>query len=155
MLYGTPVLLMHGDTLCTRDIIYLKARKKGRNRFYQWLFLCLPLKTRKAIANKMRAKSTRHTQSTAIEIMDVTQEDVEYVMQKHNVRYLIHGHTHRPNIHEFSVNNTKAARIVLGAWHDGGSMLVWDESSSISLRPCQRITSTFNAHMARRFERTE
>jgi UDP-2,3-diacylglucosamine hydrolase len=127
-LYGTPVLLMHGDTLCTQDIPYLKARKKGRNRFLQFLFLALPLKTRKNFANKMRAKSAQHTQSAPAEIMDVTQNEVERIMQKHGVNILIHGHTHRPAFHPFSMHGSTATRIVLAAWHDRGSMLMWDQT---------------------------
>lgn len=128
IIYGTPVLLMHGDTLCTHDVQYLKARKKGRNRFLQTLFLFLPLKIRKNFADKMRAKSTLHTRSTTQEMMDVVQEEVARVMQKHTVKYLIHGHTHRPAIHKFSLNKTDATRIVLGAWHQRGNALIWSES---------------------------
>ena len=127
-LYGTPVLLMHGDTLCTQDKAYLKARKKGRNRLLQFLFLLLPLNWRRNFADKMRAKSAQHTQSASHEMMDVTQREVERVMQKHAVRTLIHGHTHRPAFHSFSMNNSTATRIVLAAWHDRGSMLVWDQT---------------------------
>lgn len=128
ILYGTPLLLMHGDTLCTLDTAYLKARKKGRNRFLQMFFLFLPLSLRRFIANKMREKSNQHKQSTTFEMMDVTQDAVENVMLKHNVNYLIHGHTHRSGIHEFSINQTLAKRIVLAAWHDHGSIFQWDES---------------------------
>lgn len=124
-LYGTPVLLMHGDTLCTRDRVYLKARKKSRSRILQTVFLLLPLKTRKKLAANMRAKSALHTQSTPMEIMDVTQEEVLLVMQKYAVQFLIHGHTHRPATHEFTINHMQAQRIVLGAWHEGGNALMW------------------------------
>ncbi len=127
-LYGTPVLLLHGDTLCIRDVAYLKARKIARNRLLQCLFLLLPLTLRKKIAAKMRAKSMQHTQSTPCEIMDVTQTEVERVMQKHDVNTLIHGHTHRPAFHEFTLHHETARRIVLGAWHNNGNMLVWDAS---------------------------
>lgn len=125
VLYHTPLLLMHGDTLCTRDIAYLKARKKTRNRILQTLFLLLPIHVRKKMANKIREKSLYHTQSTAAEIMDVTPSEVERTMQKHAVSYLIHGHTHRPMFHEFLLSHTQAERIVLGAWHHQGNMLIW------------------------------
>lgn len=128
LLYGTPVLLMHGDTLCTRDIAYIKARKKARNIFLQTLFLLLPLAVRKKIADKMRRKSMRHTQSTPIEIMDVTEEEVARVMKKHDVQFLIHGHTHKPGFHEFNLDQKPVTRMVLGAWHDSGNMLVWEAS---------------------------
>ena len=116
-LYNTPVLLMHGDTLCTQDVAYLKARKLAYNIFLQKLFLFLPLKFRKKIAERMRAKSLQHTQSVPREIMDVTQLAVEEVMHKHGVTCLIHGHTHRPAMHHFNLNQMPATRIVLPAWH--------------------------------------
>lgn len=133
LLYHTPVLLMHGDTLCTRDVAYLKARRIVRNRFLLSIFMLLPLSWRKNTGDKMRAKSKRHTQSAAMEIMDVTEEKVHEVMQKHQVAYLIHGHTHRPCIHKFLLNHTPASRIVLGAWHDRGSVVIWDESGKKEL----------------------
>lgn len=129
ILYGTPVLLMHGDTLCTRDTAYLKWRKKSRNPILSTLLFSIwPLWFRRQFANKMRAKSTMHTKMTAKELMDVTQEEVERVMLKHNVKYLIHGHTHKPNMHEFIIHDFNAMRIVLGAWHELGNVLIWDES---------------------------
>jgi UDP-2,3-diacylglucosamine hydrolase len=129
ILYNTPVLLMHGDTLCTRDVAYLKWRKKSRNPIlHTLLFSIWPLALRKRFAQKMREKSAQHTQHAALEIMDVTQEEVERVMQKHQVHFLIHGHTHQPGMHSFTRANATATRIVLGAWHDRANMLVWDAS---------------------------
>jgi UDP-2,3-diacylglucosamine hydrolase len=46
-------------------------------------------------------------------------------MRACGVRTLIHGHTHRPAVHEFELDGRSARRIVLGAWHDRGSALVW------------------------------
>ena len=127
-LYGTPVLLMHGDTLCTQDVAYLKWRKKTKNPILRTITLMLPLKIRSKMATGLRNKSKQHTQAVKKEIMDVTQAEVERVMQQHNVQTLIHGHTHRPAIHEFSLTNKPASRIVLAAWHEKGSVLVWDET---------------------------
>jgi UDP-2,3-diacylglucosamine hydrolase len=127
-LYGTSVLLMHGDTLCTRDEVYMKARKLGRNRLLQFLFLLTPLTLRKKYANKMRAKSKNHTQTISKEIMDVTQVEVKNVMRKHKVNLLIHGHTHLPNTHYFLIDGAHSERIVLSAWHEGGHAVAWKES---------------------------
>lgn len=127
-LYQTNVLLMHGDILCTRDTTYLKLRKKVRNKWIQKLFLLLPLFVRRKIVKKMRETSIRYMQSATPEIMDVTQVEVERIMQKHNVQCLIHGHTHRPGMHSFILNHHTATRMVLGAWHDKGNALVWDET---------------------------
>lgn len=126
-LYGKPVLLMHGDTLCTRDEKYIKARKILRNAWLKKMFLYLPLRFRKKISLALRAKSMAHTQHANLEIMDVTQAEVERVMVQYDVEVLIHGHTHRPNFHEFKLKNKPVLRIVLGAWHEHGNMLVWDE----------------------------
>ncbi|MCF2946804.1 UDP-2,3-diacylglucosamine diphosphatase [Paraglaciecola aquimarina] len=122
-LYGTPTLIMHGDELCTKDVVYQKFRKKARGWWWPRLMLSLPLFMRRKIAEKGRKTSQKnHTKLTA-EIMDVTPEDVVLSMQNHNVKRLIHGHTHRPAIHDLSVNEQPAQRIVLGDWYDQGSIL--------------------------------
>lgn len=123
-LFGTPSLLMHGDTLCTKDIKYLRFRKKSRNWFFQKLILMKSLKKRKLIADNYRQASKAHTSTTADYIMDITQEEVERVMGEHKVQHLIHGHTHRPAIHRFELNNKPATRTVLGPWHNEGSVLI-------------------------------
>lgn len=122
------VLLMHGDTLCTEDEKYLKFRKKMRNWFVQKIILLQSLKKRQAMAARYRAGSKQHTSMAAENIMDVTQAEVERVMQKHNVQHLIHGHTHRQAVHEFQLNGEPATRTVLGAWHEHGNALVCDEN---------------------------
>ncbi len=128
LLYGTPVLLMHGDTLCTRDIAYLRWRKIARNPLLQKILFSLwPLSLRKKLADKMRARSMQHTKNTNLAQMDVTQEAVIQVMQKYQVDILIHGHTHRPGFFSLLLENKNATRIVLGAWHEGGNMLRWDD----------------------------
>ncbi|RDI46078.1 UDP-2,3-diacylglucosamine diphosphatase [Aquicella lusitana] len=134
-LYDTHALLMHGDTLCTRDTAYLRWRKLSHNPVLHTLFfLILPLRLRRHIANKMRVKSEHYTKNTLPEIMDVTQAEVERVMVKHGVTVLIHGHTHRPGMHSFTINGTPATRLVLGAWHHQGSVLVWDEAGRNELK---------------------
>lgn len=135
ILYGRPLLLMHGDTLCTLDTAYLKARKTYRNVIIRTLFLWLPLSFRLRYAERLREKSKRYTQTTAMEIMDVTQEAVEQVMQKHSVHSLIHGHTHKPAVHEFTLNGIDAERIVLPAWHNGGKVLAWYENGECKMEP--------------------
>lgn len=126
-LYGKPTLLMHGDTLCTEDKAYLKFRKKTRNWFVQQFFLMKPLKKRLEIANKMRAASKDYVSTAPEYLMDVTQSEVERVMQKHGVHHLIHGHTHRQAVHSFELSGNAATRTVLGPWHDKGSVLVAEE----------------------------
>jgi UDP-2,3-diacylglucosamine hydrolase len=86
--------------------------------------LLLPLKIRQKIANDGRETSKNNQKQLTAEIMDVTQSEVELAMQRHNVDLLIHGHTHRPNVHKFNVNNKPMKRIVLGDWYDQGSILI-------------------------------
>lgn len=126
-LQGQNILLMHGDTLCTQDLKYLAFRKRSRRFLVQQLFLLKSLSKRRAMAEDGRKKSYNHTRGTAAEIMDVTQAEVERVMQKHNTTTLIHGHTHRPAVHEFLLNGQKATRTVLAPWHEHGSALVYHE----------------------------
>jgi len=127
-LYGVPTLLMHGDSLCTMDLKYLKFRKKARNWFFQKLFLMKSLEKRRKIAAKHRADSQQHMATLTEEIMDVTPAEVLRVMEKHQVQHFIHGHTHRQAVHQFNVNGKPATRTVLGAWHEYGNVLVCDEN---------------------------
>lgn len=122
-LYGTPTLIMHGDELCTLDTDYQRFRLKARGWWWPRLVLSLPLFIRKKIAENGRKKSQTKQQNIAMHITDVTQDDVVNSMTEHGVNRLIHGHTHRPAIHDFEVNGKPAQRIVLGDWYDQGSML--------------------------------
>lgn len=122
-LYGRQLLIMHGDTLCTDDTGYLAFRAKVHTPWIQTLFLALPLFIRNRIAAKMRAGSKAANSSKSLSIMDVNPQAVIEVMEKHRVQWLIHGHTHRPDVHTLSVNGEPAHRVVLGAWHTEGSMV--------------------------------
>jgi len=126
-IYGSPTLLLHGDTLCTTDTAYLKFRKKSRNWLMQKLFLLKSLQARLLLAKKYRDASKAHTSTLSDNIMDVTQAEVIRVMQKYQVQHLIHGHTHREAVHEFQLDNVLRTRTVLGAWHERGSALICDE----------------------------
>lgn len=129
-LFGVPTLMMHGDTLCTADINYLKFRKKSRNWLMQKLFLIKSLESRRAIAKKYREASKAHVSTLPDNIMDVTQAEVDRVMLKNNVQRLIHGHTHREAVHSWTLNERLMTRTVLGAWHHHGSVLVCEEDGN-------------------------
>ncbi|HET8706939.1 MAG TPA: UDP-2,3-diacylglucosamine diphosphatase [Pseudomonadales bacterium] len=105
-------LLMHGDTLCTLDTEYLKFRGLVRSSAWQQDFLSKSLNERRAIAKHLRDESQARGQEKAGYIMDVTPEEVERVMQAHRVQTLIHGHTHRPAVHQ----QATGTRYVLGDW---------------------------------------
>jgi len=124
--FGKQMLLTHGDLLCTDDRPYMRFREKVRNDQWKRDFLGKPLSDRREIARSMREMSQRETSDKPEEIMDVNQTAVEQTMRSHGVRYLIHGHTHRPGVHRFELDNELATRIVLGDWFDHGMMLRWD-----------------------------
>ena len=119
-LHGTPTLLMHGDSLCTEDVAYMQVRGQLRSSAFQADFLSKSLPERAAFANHARQQSQAHTQSTAMDIMDVTPSEVVRVMAEAGVLRLIHGHTHRPARHSLLVDGESAERIVLGDWDQLG-----------------------------------
>ena len=120
---GVPTLLMHGDTLCTDDVEYQELRKMFYDPDQRARFLSLDFEARVAEANHLRKLSGEKMQEKSQEIMDVNQQTVEKVMLEAGVTQLIHGHTHRPNIHEFDLNGQPAKRIVLGDWYEQVSAL--------------------------------
>ena len=126
-LYGTPTLIMHGDSLCTLDIAYQKFRKWWNQPWWQWLLLKTPLSYRQHLAAKARRKSAAHKarykHQQQAQIMDVTPDEVPRVMAEAGVLKLIHGHTHRPAVHQLTVNGKSAERYVLGDWYSQSSYL--------------------------------
>jgi len=122
-LYGIKTLLIHGDSLCTDDVSYQRYRRKTRNMFLQWCFLHLPVRYRQGISDKIKQKSRQQKQYKSSMIMDVNQLEVSRIMQQYGVQYLIHGHTHRPAIHLFTIADKPAYRIVLGDWDNNISFL--------------------------------
>ena len=122
-LYGQDVVIMHGDTLCTRDVDYQKFRQKSRTWWWQFIVKSLPLFVRKKIAKDYRKKSASATALKSADIMDVTQSEVVNCLTQYHSQLLIHGHTHRPDIHTLHANGNKAQRIVLGDWYEQGAWL--------------------------------
>ena len=103
--------LEHGDALCTDDKKYQFFRKVMRNRLTQWYLLNKSLEKRLAIADNMRQKSQQNNANKAAHIMDVNEIAVNNAIYKFDA--LIHGHTHRPEIHQ---SNEGRTRYVLGDW---------------------------------------
>lgn len=122
-LYEQDFIIMHGDTLCTKDVAYQKFRLKSRSWWWQFIIKSLPLCVRRKIAKNYRKKSANETAMKSQDIMDVTQNEVENTLRTHACETLIHGHTHRPNVHTFTLGNKTAKRIVLGDWYEQGSYL--------------------------------
>lgn len=125
-LYGRPTLLLHGDLLCTQDHAYLAFREQAREPQYQQFFLQKPLSERKAIANQLRMASQQHTQNADEVIMDATPSEIPRLIKQYQVSQMIHGHTHRPSIHYFDMEQTTPLRhIVLCDWHTHGNALFY------------------------------
>jgi len=123
---GERVLITHGDALCTDDHAYQELRSSVRTAEWQRRFLALPFAVRDKFANRARAGSKAHSARTAPQIQDVNPAAVETAYRTTRVHRMIHGHTHRPGIHDTLVDGEPAQRIVLGAWYEEGSYLVYD-----------------------------
>ncbi len=127
-LYGTRVVLTHGDALCTEDTEYMRFRAMVRNKAWQHEVLSRSIAEREAIARKFRDASMTSTTSKKPEIMDVTPRAVDALLRESGVRDMIHGHTHRPADHRFLLDGHSARRVVLGDWYEQGSVLTCDAS---------------------------
>ncbi|PHS25248.1 MAG: UDP-2,3-diacylglucosamine diphosphatase [Methylophaga sp.] len=126
-LYGTQTLLLHGDALCTDDIAYQRYRRWSRNKFLQWVYRHMPLSYRQGLAAKIKQQSKQQKQTKSAVTMDVNDAEVNKTMKKFGVTQLIHGHTHRPAIHDLKIAGKPATRIVLGDWVDEVSYLHYDK----------------------------
>lgn len=134
-LYGTPTVLLHGDTLCTDDVKYMAFRAKVRDGAYQKQFLSQPLAARKQIIAGLRAENAGEKQLKSEAIMDVAPATVEAVLRQFGYPRMIHGHTHRPALHSHTVDRKRCERWVLADWYASGSYLRVDAGGcrSISL----------------------
>lgn len=122
-----PVLLLHGDILCTDDVSYQRFRRKVRNPGWQRRILSRPVWWRRMLARLARIMSRRHTGSTKAEIMDVNDQAVDDFFRSHGIRRIVHGHTHRPAIHDLEIDNQHCQRIVLGDWGEQGNLVRVDD----------------------------
>src|SRR5690606_32742038 len=130
-LYGRTVLLSHGDALCTDDAAYQAVRRMTRDPQWQAGMLAKSVDERRAIARHARTESMAHGKSIDPVISDVNQEAVENLLRTHGVTTLLHGHTHRPAVHEFLLDGAPATRIVLGDWYTQGSVVRWHADGPI------------------------
>ena len=122
-LYGKQVLLLHGDTLCTDDVAYQKVRQEVRSDKWQNWFLAQTVDQRIAFALEAREDSREHQSNLSMEIMDVNPGAVCRIFEQYGVREMIHGHTHRPAVHEHMISGGEARRYVLGDWYEQGSVI--------------------------------
>ncbi len=127
-LYGEPVLVMHGDALCTDDRAYQRLRATVRDADWQRQFLALSPAARGALAGAARVGSRAHTAAMEYAITDVNADSVVVALRTAGAATLLHGHTHRPGIHPLTVDSRACTRIVLGDWYTQGSVLRWDSN---------------------------
>jgi UDP-2,3-diacylglucosamine hydrolase len=125
-LYGERVLVMHGDALCTDDRAYQRLRATVRDPDWQRSFMSLSIRARRALAGAARAGSQAHTAAVDYAVTDVNAQSVAQALRGSGLSTLLHGHTHRPAIHAFEMDERPCTRIVLGDWYDQGSVLRWD-----------------------------
>ena len=129
-LYGKPVLLLHGDLLCTDDTAYQAFRAQTRDPAFIAQFLSQPLEARIAFAQKARAASQARQSEMKEDdraqfetVTDVAPDEVLATFRRYGVDTMIHGHTHRPAVHNVQVGDATCTRIVLGDWYEQGSVL--------------------------------
>lgn len=123
-LQGVPTVLTHGDLLCTQDIPYQRYRRIVQNPLARFIFLKLPQKNRDNLGKKLRLKSQQYQQTQTATILDASPEAAENMMHKFKVHQLIHGHVHRPNIHDHPIDGRMGKRVVLGDWNTQGSVII-------------------------------
>lgn len=132
---GAPILLMHGDSLCTTDDAYMAFRKQARDPRWQQQVLAMPINDRLALASQLRQQSGEANSNKAKDIMDVTPAEVISVMRDQGVTTLIHGHTHRPAVHQLDIDGKPAQRFVLGDWQpDKGWEIAVEDGGEPALR---------------------
>lgn len=124
---GQSILLTHGDLLCTDDLAYQAFRQKSRSLAWQRNVLSKPLSLRLIAARWYRFRSYFHKRGKTQEIMDVNQQTVVDLMRQHGCLALIHGHTHRPAHHRFTIDQQPAWRWVLADWkNEAAQTLCWN-----------------------------
>ncbi|RZU97999.1 UDP-2,3-diacylglucosamine diphosphatase [Spiribacter vilamensis] len=127
---GEAVLLEHGDALCTDDVAYQAFRRQVRDQDWQRTFLAQPVDRRIEQARDLRRRSGEAMAGKTARIMDVNADTVDQRLRDWGVRHLIHGHTHRPAIHQLTVDDHPGTRVVLGDWFEQGSVLRIDNGVS-------------------------
>ena len=123
-IFGQSWLLTHGDALCTDDHAYQQVRSMVRQPEWQQDFLQKSIDERIAFAEQARQQSSAHTQNADDSIMDVNADAVKDMFAQHDQSLCIHGHTHRPAVHQSDENT----RIVVGDWHHNSSYLQLNQS---------------------------
>jgi UDP-2,3-diacylglucosamine hydrolase len=123
-LYGNRILLSHGDIFCSKDLEYQRYRRFMESGFTRFVFPRLPYRLRIKLSHGLRPLIKKSSENKAKEIVDVDQETLEQAMLNFEVQHLIHGHTHKPGVHDFELNGQAASRTVLTDWYESDGILV-------------------------------
>jgi UDP-2,3-diacylglucosamine hydrolase len=122
-LYGQRVMITHGDQFCIDDIAYMKAREHFLNPQWQQSILKTPIEDRIKEAMKLRSESEQIKSGKSEEIMDVNPQEIIRVFEEYDLDVMIHGHTHRPYVHQLEANGKTCRRYVLGEWKTERSVI--------------------------------
>lgn len=122
------VILVHGDGYCTQDVHHQRFRRWTRRPWFKRCFLALPyfLRIRLVKAVRRRSQSNR---AKPVEVMDVVESAFLPDMERLQAGVLIHGHTHRPGLHQYGENRQEYRRYVLSDWDDSPQLLCYDKTS--------------------------
>jgi UDP-2,3-diacylglucosamine hydrolase len=131
---GLTLRVEHGDALCLSDEAYQAFRKMSRNPEWQASMFAQPLEIRRQLAAMIRMKSQMNHANNSNNIVDVDLDEVVRVIG--DADGMIHGHTHRPMVHELvGADGQAARRYVLGDWRVDAStqageavIMWWDEA---------------------------
>lgn len=129
------LLITHGDEFCVDDHAYQEFRAMVRQPIWQQQVLAMPLDQRIALAEKLRNDSQNMSADKSEAIMDVNREEITRVLPS-QVALLIHGHTHRPALHD----DEHPPRLVLGDW-DNNVWVAIQSAGAIAQRTI--ATSTY------------
>ena len=140
-IYGTQVLITHGDLMCTDDKLHLWFRRLGQNTALRKFSLSLPISWRQWLADRLLNNSQLHISEKNTYILDVNPQTVKQWLRQNQVTHMIHGHTHKPQRHlielESPASQSKdstihqmqsAERWVLGCWYYQGEILHWSQN---------------------------
>ncbi len=127
------ILLMHGDSLCTDDTAYMNVRGMLRNPQWQAQLLAKSIPERIEFAKQVRSESKESQKGKSYDIMDVNQAAVDKALSSANCSIMIHGHTHRPDIHKWDFEGQDRTRYVLGDWGDKGWFIKWQAGEELQL----------------------
>lgn len=125
-LYNIPILLTHGDILCTKDAQHRMFRSITRLPCGIAFFLKLPLKFRIWLASNIQKFSAKHKLSKDKKTLLPQKDAIERLLLKYNAKKIIHGHIHK--IEE------ETNRISLDEWKDSISVLIYYEDGKYEFK---------------------